>query len=121
MQIEKEAGRPPQGFAAEPLTEAEMSTIRETIKELRGAARVWDVLSQEKLTNRSSEDLRTLYYQQGYGATAGGSWRRLGEQSGWRGEHSNSCTKRPARCLLSLEISKDSSRSGLLDFHVVGN
>ena len=86
LQMEKEASRPPQRGAAEPLSEAEMNTIRETIKELKGAARVWDVLSQEKLTHRSSEDLRTLYYQQGYGAAAGGNWRKIGEQSSLRGE-----------------------------------
>lgn len=86
LQIEREATRPPQRGAAEPLSEAEMDVIRQTLKELKGAARVWDVLSQEKLTDRSSEDLRTLYYQQGYGAAARGSWRKIGEQSSFMGD-----------------------------------
>ena len=63
------------------LSEAEMDVIRATLKELKGAARVWDVLSQERLTNRGSEELRQLYYQQGYGAAASGSWRKVGEKS----------------------------------------
>ncbi len=79
--MEMEASRPAQKGPAEPLSEAEMDTIRQTLKDLKGAGRVWDVLSQEKLTDRSSEDLRSLYYQQGYGAAASGSWRKTGESS----------------------------------------
>ena len=61
-----------------PLTEAELDVVRATLKELKGAARVWDVLSLEHLTNRSAEEIRRLYYQQGYGAAASGSWRSQG-------------------------------------------
>jgi len=39
---------------------------------------VWDVLSLERLTHRSAEELRRLYYQQGYGASASGGWRAQG-------------------------------------------
>ena len=63
-----------------PLTEAELDVVRATLKELRGAGRVWDVLALEKLTNRSAEEIRRLYYQQGYGAAASGSWRPQGEK-----------------------------------------
>lgn len=35
-----------------PLSEAELEVIRATLKELKGAARVWDVLALERLTHR---------------------------------------------------------------------
>ena len=73
------------------LTEAEMNIIRQTLKELKGAGKVWDVLSQERITYRTSEELRALYYQQGYGASGSGQWRKNGEKPNMMGELPSDC------------------------------
>lgn len=79
LQIEMEQHCPASNATGEPLSEGEMNIIRQTLKELKGAARVWDVLSQERITHRTSKELRELYYQQGYGAAGLGVWRKTGQ------------------------------------------
>lgn len=62
-----------------PLTAAELDVVREAIKDRNGGADVWDVLAETRLPHRRAEELRQLYWQQGY--KAGRRWRTGAESA----------------------------------------
>lgn len=77
LQVEMDRMRPARGNLPppQPLSNDEMEAVRQAIRAHKGSDRVWDLLAAGQMRNRSAEEIKALYWQQGYGAKQG--WRAV--------------------------------------------